>query len=265
MASVALEPASGRSHSELAALFTAAYEGYFMPVTVDETAFSFMAATWDYDLAASRVALDGEEPVGICNLGVRGEEGWIGGVGVVARRRGEGIGRRLMRAVEDEARARGLRRIWLEVLVQNEPAIALYEQLGYEHVRELEVWSLGDVVAVSNYLPAPVTAVHERIRRERTGREPWQRADETVANLEHVEGLESEQGAVLFRRTGERASLLQGVAADEAAARDLLQAFPAEATSLQWLNGPEGNPFNAALESLGGTRTARQHELVLEL
>ena len=47
-----------------------------------------------------------------------------------------------MRAVEDEARDRGVTRIWLEVLVQNEPAIKLYEKLGYEHVRDLEVWSL---------------------------------------------------------------------------------------------------------------------------
>ena len=47
MGSVALEPASGRSHAELASLFTAGYEGYFMPVSVDEAAFTFMAATWD--------------------------------------------------------------------------------------------------------------------------------------------------------------------------------------------------------------------------
>ena len=56
MATVALEPASGRTHAELAALFTSGYEGYFMPVAVDESAFSFMAGTWDYDLDASLIA-----------------------------------------------------------------------------------------------------------------------------------------------------------------------------------------------------------------
>jgi hypothetical protein len=70
---------------------------------------------------------------------------------------------------------------------------------------------------------------------------------------------------VLFRRTGERVSLLQGIAADEPAARGLLQALPAEATSLSWLNGPEGDSFNAAIAALGGTETARQHEMVLRL
>src|ERR1044072_527812 len=114
MWTVALESASGRSHAELAALFTAGYEGYFMPVAVDEGAFSFMAGTWDYDLDASLVAVDGGVDVGLCMLGVRGTSGWIGGVGVVAARRGEGIGEQLMRAIEDQARSRGVEQLWLE-------------------------------------------------------------------------------------------------------------------------------------------------------
>jgi ribosomal protein S18 acetylase RimI-like enzyme len=266
MGSVALEPASSLSPAELAALFTASYEGYFMPVTVDEAAYRFMARSWDFDLDASRIALDDDERVGICNLGVRGEDGWIGGVGVVADRRGQGIGRQLMQAAEEEARGRGVKRLWLEVLVQNAPAIALYEKLGYERVRELEVWSLGELVFQKHkVLSASAEPVHERILRERREREPWQRADETIANVEDVEALESEGGAVLFSRTGERVSLLQAVAADEIAARELLESFPADATSLSWLNGPEGDPVNAAIASLGGTETARQHEMVREL
>lgn len=265
MGSVALEPASTLSAAELAELFTASYEGYFMPVSIDEARYAFMASSWDFDLEASRIAIDGDEPMAICNVGVRGDAGWIGGVGVVAARRGQGIGKQLMRAVEADARIRGLKRIWLEVLVQNTPAIALYEKLGYERVRELEVWSLGDLVAVSNYLPAPVTTVHERIRSERSEREPWQRADETVANLEDVEAIESDRGAVLFRRTGEQVSLLQGIAADASAARELLESLPAEATALNLLNAPAGDPFSAAIASLGGTEAARQHEMVLAL
>jgi hypothetical protein len=90
MGTVALEPASGRSAAELAALFTAGYDGYFMPVTVDEATYRFMARSWDFGLDASRVAFDGEQPVGICKVGVRGEEGWIGGVGIVHAVAGRG-------------------------------------------------------------------------------------------------------------------------------------------------------------------------------
>ena len=41
--------------------------------------------------------------------------------------------------------------------------------------------------------------------------------------------------------------------------------LPAEATGLQWLNGPTGDPFNAAIATLGGTLAHRQHELRLSL
>jgi hypothetical protein len=85
-----------------------------------------------------------------------------------------------------------------------------------------------------------------------------------VANLDEVEGLEAEGGAVLFRAKGGRTSLLQGVARDEAAARALLQALGGP-MPLQWLNGPQGDPFNAAIEALGGTLAHRQHELLLRL
>jgi ribosomal protein S18 acetylase RimI-like enzyme len=265
MGSVALEPASRRSYAELAAIFNAGYEGYFTPFTLDEAAFRSMSTMWDDDLEASRVVLVDGEPAGICKLAIRGDRGWIAGIGVTPARRGKGLGEELMRGVLAEARERGLREIWLEVLVQNEAAVRLYEKLGFERVRDLEVWSLEPLVAVGNYVPAPVATVHERIRRERRGREPWQRADETIANLENVDALESEHGAMLFRRAGARASLLQAVATDEGAARELLGTLPADVASLSWLNGPEGDPLNDAIRSLGGTLAHRQHELALRL
>ncbi len=261
MTSVALEPASRFTHAELAKIFTAGYEDYYAPFSVDEEAFRFMSAIWDDDLDASRVALVDGEPAGICKLAIRGDRGWIAGIGISLSRRGQGVGEELMRAVIDVARKRGLRELWLEVLVQNEPALRLYEKLGFEHVRELEVWTLEDVGAGSDSARSiPLEAALARVARERTEREPWQRADETVANLDGVEALESERGAVVFRTKGGRTSLFQAVATDEAAARGLLEALP---MPVQWLNGPVGDPFNAAIEALGGTRAHRQHELLL--
>ena len=266
MPTVALEPASRWSYAELAEIFNAAYEGYFMPFALDEAAFRFMSTTWDDDLDASRVALVDGEPAGICKLAVRGDRGWIAGIGVTAPQRTTGVGKALMRGVLEEAAGLGLKEVWLEVLVQNEPAIRLYEKLGFRTVRDLEGWTLGQLVFQKHKASAvPAARAQTRIRAERTWREPWQRADETVANLDDVEALESERGAVLFRRTGGRVSLLQGVAAGDDAARDLLLALPEEATSLHWVNGPGGDPFKAAIASLGGMQAWRQHEMLLEL
>jgi ribosomal protein S18 acetylase RimI-like enzyme len=161
-----LEPASRYSYAELAETFNAGYEGYFTPFNLDEAAFRLMSTAFDDDLDASRVALIDGAPAGICKLAIRGDRGWIGGIGVAAPHRGTGVGEALMRAVLDEARSRGLREVWLEVLVQNEPAIRLYEKLGFEIVRELEIWSLdGLVVQKHNVRPS-------RSSRRRRGSAP---------------------------------------------------------------------------------------------
>jgi ribosomal protein S18 acetylase RimI-like enzyme len=263
MAVIALEPASGRSHAELAALFTAGYEGYFMPVAIDEATFSFMARTWDYDLAGSLVATDGEADVGLGMLAVRGADAWIGGVGVVTGRRGEGIGERLMRAVEEQARARRVRRLWLEVLTQNEPAIKLYEKLGYEQVRELEVWSLDKKLVLQEH-KVPSLPVAEAIGRS-TERPPWQRADASVTNLADAKAVGDDRGALVYRMASGIAGLQQVAAEDDHVILELLGSLPDGTAGLRYLNGPAGDPVNAVLEALGGTRVARQHEMVLQL
>jgi ribosomal protein S18 acetylase RimI-like enzyme len=266
MGSVALEPASRFTHAQLAEIFNAAYEGYYTPFTLDEAAFRFMSTTFDDDLEASRVLLVGGEPAGICKLAIRADRGWIGGLGVAAAHRGNGFGEALMREVIDVAGTRGLREVWLEVLTPNAPAIRLYEKLGFETVRDVEVWTLEQrLPGQHDVRSVPLEQAQARIARERRQREPWQRADESVAHYEGVEALESDRGTILFKRSGERVSLLQGVAVDEEGARELIEALPAEATALHWLNGPEDDPFNAAIASLGGTRSWTQHEMMLGL
>ncbi len=53
------------------------------------------------------------------------------GVGVLARCARQGVGRRLMRAIEARARDAGIDRLELTVLVDNAPALGLYKSLGY--------------------------------------------------------------------------------------------------------------------------------------
>ena len=259
---VELVPAAEFSDAELAATFTAGYEGYFMPIAIDADAFRFMARSFDYDLDASRVVRDAKASVGLVMLARRGENGWIGGVAVVPELRGSGLGRRLMEAAAVEARARGVKRLWLEVLVQNTAAIGLYERLGYAHVRELEVWAL-DGFHEQRREGTPVAA------RDATGRArerlPWQRADETVANTDDAEAVSTKRGTLIYRTTGGTASLLQVAANDEDAVRELLATLPPEVESLRYLNGPVGDPVNAVLQALGGVEAARQHEMMLPL
>lgn len=265
MAGVELQSAGELSDEELAALFTAAYEGYLVPFAVDAGAVRFLTDVYDLDRVASRVALRDGGQVGLANLGLRGTDAWVGGIGVVPKERGKGTGRLLMDALHAEARARGAERVWLEVIVENAPAIALYEKLGYEHVREVEVWSLsGSPSAGSPVAEVDATEAHAWLRERRTEREPWQRDDASLANQGELRGLLAGGAAAVVRVAGGRVGVVQ-LGGDPAALRDLLATASSFGESLSVLNLPAGHPAGDALAELGGHVAVRQHEMVLAL
>jgi ribosomal protein S18 acetylase RimI-like enzyme len=261
---LSLELRSARSlqPSERAELFNAAYEGYLVPFHVDEATLAFMDDAFDLDLDASRIAFRDGEPVGLGNLGLRDEDAWIGGIGVVPSARRSGVGEALMRALHEQAGERVVRRVWLEVIAENTGAFALYEKLGYRTVRDVEVWSVpraeGDGAETAREVPA--AEAHARIRELGREREPWQRADGTLAHYVDARGLATDDGAALYRQTGEHVQLVQ-LAGDP---ERLLRALCARGR-LSVLNLPEDDPAAALLRALGGSVVVRQHEMLLDL
>lgn len=83
------------------------------------------------------VAIDGAEVVGWCAINSRQQQEFdhVGSlvIGLLARYRGAGLGRRLLSAAIDKARAEGLVRIELRARADNERAIKLYEKVGFRH------------------------------------------------------------------------------------------------------------------------------------
>ena len=63
-----------------------------------------------------------------------GDSGDIQTIAVTPEHRGKGLGSLLMRALLDEAGARGVDTIFLEVRADNEVALGLYERLGFEPI-----------------------------------------------------------------------------------------------------------------------------------
>jgi hypothetical protein len=219
-----------------------------------------MTEAFDLDLEASRIAFRNGEPVGLGNLGLRGDQAWIGGVGVITAARRQGIGETLMRALHDEAAAHGVTKVWLEVIEQNASAFQLYEKLAYRIVREVEVWSLSDEVHGGSASEVPPAQAHARVRALRRAQEPWQRADETIDHYDDVRGLETESGAALFRVSGV-VQLLQ-IAGDDA--EELVSTLRGHGT-VSVLNLPADDPAADSLRKLGATPTVRQREMVLDL
>ena len=185
-----LQTAGELSDEELAALFTASYDGYLVPFAVD-AAVRFLTEAYDLDRDASVIAVRDGERVGLANLGLRGADAWIGGVGVVPGERRRGTGRALMEAVHEQARSRGVERVWLEVIAENTGAIALYEALGYGYVRDVEVWSLPGAAGEATEVDAD--EAHAWIREHRVEREPWQRDDVSLRRSPSPAGFSSRE------------------------------------------------------------------------
>ena len=98
------------------------------------------------------VALAGSRPIGTALLAVRDSRGWVSGVGVVPGWRRRGVARALMERVLTAASAAGVKRVALEVITENRPALELYRTLGFRATRELLTWRRP---ADADPLPAP--------------------------------------------------------------------------------------------------------------
>ena len=79
----------------------------------------------------------GEPPAGVCQLRYRysiwteSVDCWLEDIFVEDEARGSGMGRALMEAAFERARARGCRRMELDVNEANPAAMALYDSLGF--------------------------------------------------------------------------------------------------------------------------------------
>jgi ribosomal protein S18 acetylase RimI-like enzyme len=80
---------------------------------------------------------DGTSPAGVCQLRYRlsvwtgADDCWLEDLYVDDSARGTGLGRALVNAALERARARGCRRMELDVNESNTDAIAFYERLGF--------------------------------------------------------------------------------------------------------------------------------------
>lgn len=84
--------------------------------------------------AALLVAETDDELTGYSVMWFAADEGELGDIAVVPERRGEGIGRKLLRESISVAASRGTRSLYLEVRESNGAARRLYEKVGFSVV-----------------------------------------------------------------------------------------------------------------------------------
>ncbi|MCR4425295.1 MAG: GNAT family N-acetyltransferase [Firmicutes bacterium] len=125
----------------LVGLFNDAYSHYYVETTVTPDRLLGLVEREDISVSDSFVAYSEGLAVGVVFLGIRGDRGYICGMGVRSSYQGRGLGEALMRAALVRASQLGLASLQLEVVEQNHRARALYSKLGFRVTRTLGVWA----------------------------------------------------------------------------------------------------------------------------
>ena len=276
-----LVPLNTLSFERLSYLVNQAYEDYYFPIWMDEPHLREMCYQEDVDLARSVVALDGDKHIGLALLSIRGDQGWVSGVGVLPAWKRRGVAREMLRYIQNTARVENLRALRLEVLIQNAAALALYRQMGFTYARDLLILMLESWSYRTKPLPDDVVAATPDLFLDfyaafHDGLSPWQRQ---LPSLQHrgdsLRGFglwhnETLVGYVLYgAQTGTYSILDLAVAPTyphrlEAAHTLLTALHNAHANMRRYVytNIPAADPLLPALTRLGYTTWYQQHELV---
>jgi GNAT superfamily N-acetyltransferase len=101
-----------------------------------------------------KLLFSGDEPVGYCSYSLAApDEMKLEQLYLRAAMKGRGLGGRMLRHVEDEARRHGRRTLTLTVNRKNVDSIAVYRKAGFT-VREEKVFDIGQGFVMDDYVMA---------------------------------------------------------------------------------------------------------------
>ncbi len=167
-----------------AKLLNQGFSDYIVPIHIGVEQIYGMLRYDSIDINNSHVVIQDEEAVGAALIAIRGWSSRLAGMSIIPGRRGQGIGRWLMKELIKEARERGDRRMELEVIEQNGPAVSLYKNAGFVTLRRLVSYSLeeseGEFCEITEI---DLRAMGRLVNSYGLSDLPWQISGETLAQL----------------------------------------------------------------------------------
>lgn len=134
-----LIPASAFSYEELVEAYNHTRVDYLVPMPMNAARLREYVETYSVDLDSSVVAVDGNEVLGLAMLGVRANRAWLTRLGVIRSKRRRGTGWQMVTHLIAQARQKKADHVILEVIKNNQPALGLFEKLGFRPNRDLLV------------------------------------------------------------------------------------------------------------------------------
>ncbi len=260
---------------ELAAAMNATYQGYVMPVHVGSDWMTNHVESNDVRLDASLVWRAGDAVVALALVGLRGERSWLGAFGITPEWRGKRLTGPLLDATLAAATAAGARRMQLEVISTNTPAIRVYERGGFVVTRELGVYQRDPVAAYDDGSPdiAPADPASILANREQLGGTPlaWQREAAATGSAGGLDALvnpaEGPLGYTVWRTGSHAVQIVDVGGVDSAAIAATLRAVGRHCAGqpMTLLNEPLDGTATEALRATGWREVVRQLEMTRPL
>lgn len=198
----------------LFAAFTAAFSDYVVKLSPTREQLREMLTRRGWVPSLSVGAFDGDTMVAFTANCVDGATAYDSGTGVIPSHRRRGLARAVMEK-SFQALA-GCEQYVLEVLEQNEPALALYRALGFETVRGLESWTFEESQSLTvsesqsgaGFSPLRLCDF-ETVRLFRDVAPSWQNSDASVkrARAPHVILGNDDAYAIVFPDAGDLAQM----------------------------------------------------------
>jgi ribosomal protein S18 acetylase RimI-like enzyme len=169
---------------EIVSLSNESFADYFVPVHFTEPSllsyFVSMGVSWDL----SRVMFESEKPVGFILIARRGWTSRVATMGFLPAYRNRGYGSQVLAAVINEGRRRGDRQLELEVITENQPAIQLYKNSGFQIIQDLYGYSrpAGEAGGPTALEQVDIRTVAHLVAAAGAPDLPWQLSAETLAS-----------------------------------------------------------------------------------
>jgi len=122
---------------DVISVFNSGFSDYYHAVGMDLMTFHEYLSTNDIDRAQSLVAYVDHQPVGFTFTGIRGDQGWVGGLAVDPRHRRHHVGWTLLQEQLDILQRAGVVRVTLECIERNTAALNLYDKAGFHRLRKV--------------------------------------------------------------------------------------------------------------------------------
>ncbi|MEL6975973.1 MAG: GNAT family N-acetyltransferase [Bacteroidota bacterium] len=129
------------SHEQILTVFNAAFSDYFVPLKLTEEQLKTKMKADGTELSLSCGFFEDEKPIGFILHGMACIEGkkvaYNGGTGVVPHRRGARLTSEMYHFILPCLKRKGIKKVVLEVIANNFPAIKSYQRIGFKTQREL--------------------------------------------------------------------------------------------------------------------------------